>query len=87
MPQRLSILDAGAVAALALLAVIVLDRQRDLDIEAPNAAAIVATTAPSCQDLLENRRFVIRRMMIADGSLALGNTWRNDALLGACPEN
>ena len=61
MPHRLSILDAGAVAALALLA--------------------------SCQDLLENRRFVIRRMMIADGSLALGNTWRNDALLGACPEN
>lgn len=87
MPQRFSILDVGAVAALALLAVIMLDRQRDLDIEAPNAAAVVATPASSCQDMLENRRFVIRRMLIADGSLALGNAWRSDMASGTCPKD
>jgi len=86
MLQRFSILDVGAVGALVLLAVIMLDHQRDRDLEAPHAATVIAA-APSCQDTLENRRYVIRRMLIADGSLALGNTWRNDGLLGACPTN
>ncbi|MGB9364376.1 MAG: hypothetical protein WCE79_00035 [Xanthobacteraceae bacterium] len=84
--MRLSKTDLIIVALFALT-VVGIERSHQRDIEAPDAAALVITAAPSCQDILENRRFAMRRMMIADGSLALGNTWRNDALLGACPAN
>jgi hypothetical protein len=79
-------LDAAAFGAFVLVAAILIERGRQRDIEAPGMAAVTAA-ASSCQEMLENRRFAIRRMMIADGSLALGNTWRNDAMLGACPAN
>ena len=85
MPRRFSALDAAALAAFVIVAAILIERGDQRDIEAPDA--MVVATAPSCQDIWENRRFTIRRMMIADGTLALGNTWRNDALLGAYPAN
>jgi hypothetical protein len=87
MPRRFSMLDAAALAALVIAAAILIESAHQRDIEAPSAPVAIATAALSCQDILENRRFAIRRMMIADGSFALGNTWRNDALLGACPAN
>ena len=87
MPRQLSVLDAAALAALVLVATILVERGDHRHIEAPDPLASVVTATPSCHEILENRRFTIRRMMIADGSLALGNTWRNDALLGACPAN
>jgi hypothetical protein len=87
MARRLTMLDAAALAAFVSVAAILIERSHQRDIEAPNVAATVVADAPSCQEILENRRLTIRRMMIADGSLALGNTWRNDALLGACPAN
>ena len=83
--MRLSKIDLIIVALFALTFVLI-EHDHQRDIEAPSAPALIAA-APSCQEILENRRFTIRRMLIADGSLALGNTWRNDALLGACPGN
>jgi hypothetical protein len=87
MLRRFSMLDAAALAGFVIVAAILIERSHQRDIEAPDTAVAVATVAPSCQEMLENRRFAIRRMLIADGSLPLGNTWRNDALLGACPAN
>ena len=85
MLRRFSMLDAAAFVALVTVAAILIERSHQRDIEAPNVVTVA--TSPSCQDMLENRRFVMRRMMIADGSLPLGGSWRNDALLGACPTN
>ena len=80
--HRLSKLDFALVALAALLATFMLERSHRLDIQAPEAAEMM--TASSCRDELENRRFVIRRMMIADGSMPTGNLWRSDTQLGSC---
>jgi hypothetical protein len=88
MPRRFTMLDAAAVAAFAMVTTILIERSHQRDINASSPAVVVAATAASsCREMLENRRFAVRRIMIADGSLPLGNTWRNDALLDACPAN
>lgn len=78
--RTFTLLDAAAVGLIAL-GLVAVENQHTIDIEATEAVPPVART--SCQDDLENRRFVMRRMMIADGSLPLGA--RNEALTGTCP--
>jgi hypothetical protein len=80
LARRLTALDFAlvAVAALALLG---LERGHRLEIEAPERAEM---SAKSCQDELENRRFVARRMMIADGSIPVVSAWRNERLAAEC---
>jgi len=81
--KRLTLLDV-ALVALAVLALIGLEHRHRLDIEAPEA--VVRISANACQDELENRRFVARRMLIADGSLPLATAWRSDRLAAACKD-
>jgi hypothetical protein len=83
MLRPFSMLDVAALTAFVIVAAILIERGHRRDIEAPGMATAIAA-APSCLDALENRRFVIRRMLIADGSLALGNIWRSEAFVGAC---
>ncbi len=81
--RSLSAIDF-AVGALAALVLIGLERGHRLNIEAPVAA--VRISAKACQDELENRRFVARRMMIADGGIPLGTALRNDRLAAECKD-